>query len=182
MCHPDALCRLLLAFFMAVTLGSQAACANKTQMQYRATEDLLAISSWRSQAETYIRALKSNYSRDSDQYKEAERRYIGAETKANAWLDRLRLDLANGVVSVSERVEDSFEAAIAKSEAFMNYMERLPHSRDSQTVSSQGLVDRRALREASLRLWQEYREGSAARRDAMRAELRQLRWKAFEDL
>ena len=43
-------------------------------------------------------------------------------------------------------------------------------------------IDRRALKEATVRLWQEYAKADSVLREKIRANLRKLKWKPFEEL
>jgi hypothetical protein len=141
-----------------------------------------SFASWRRQAEASIHRLKATYPAERDQYKEAERRYIGAHTKVNALIDRLVIDLANGVdVTSSEVFADTFDAAVSKSTAFMSYIEALLPSTDSPP-SDESSVDARILKKAVLHLWQHYKDVSPLHRIDIQDAVRRLKWRPFEAL
>ena len=71
-------------------------CAGKTPPS-PVSDNLQTLEKWRAQSESHAKTLKSKYTTTSDQYKESERRYIGAETKANAMIDRMLNDFLNNV-------------------------------------------------------------------------------------
>ena len=150
-------------------------CASKTPPP-TVLNDLQPLEKWRAQAESHAKTLKTTYTTTSDQYKEAERRYIGAETKANAMIDRILINFLNNVdISSSTIYDDALDAAVVRFSAFMAYPEGWTRSIHDQ-------IDRRTLKEATVRLWQEYAKGDFALREKIRAKLRQLKWKPFEEL
>jgi hypothetical protein len=150
-------------------------CAGKTPPS-PVSDNLQTLEKWRAQCEDHAKTLKSTYTATSDQYKESERRYIGAETKANVMIDRMLIDFLNNVdISSSTIYGDALDAAVIKSSAFMAYPE-------PRTESSEEKIDRRTLKEATVRLWKEYAKGDSALREKIRAKLRQLKWKPFNEL
>ena len=162
----------LLASVLVLGLCS---CAGRTPPS-PVSDNLQTLEKWRAQSESHAKALKSKYTTTSDQYKESERRYIGAETKANAMIDRMLNDFLNNVdISSSTIYDDALEAAVVRFSAFMAYPEGWTRSIHDQ-------IDRRTLKEATVRLWQEYAKGDLALREKIRAKLRQLKWKPFEEL
>jgi hypothetical protein len=139
-------------------------------------DNLQTIEKWRAQSESHAKTLKSKYSNTSDQYKESERRYIGAATKANALIDRMLIDfLYNVDISSSTIYDDTLDAAVTKFSALMAYPEGGSASVDEK-------FDRRTLKEATVRLWQQYSNEGSSMREKIRAKLRQLKWKPFEEL
>jgi hypothetical protein len=139
-------------------------------------EPLRVIEMWRGQAEAHAKILKAAYQPPTDQYKEAERRYIGAETKANALIDRIVHGLVNNVdLTASQVYEDILDTAFARATAFMAYPKDM-------SSSSGPKIERPAIKQATGQLWQEYVKASVTRREAIRAELRKLKWKPFEEL
>jgi hypothetical protein len=167
--------RRAACLFASVLVIGPWSCAGKTPPT-TVLNDLQALEKWRAQAETHAKTLKTTYTITSDQYKEAERRYIGAETKANAMIDRMLIDFVNNVdISSSTIYDDALDAAVMRSSAFMAYPE-------AWTESVAEKIDRRTLKEATVRLWQEYAKGDSALREKIRAKLRQLKWKAFDKL
>ena len=150
-------------------------CAGKTPPA-TVVDNLQILEKWRAQSESHAKALKSKYTPTSDQYKESERRYIGAATKANALIDRMLIDFLNNVdISSSTIYDDALDAAVIKSSAFMAYQEG-----GSTPVDEK--FDRQTLKEATVRLWQQYSKADSALREKIRAKLRQLKWKPFEKL
>ena len=139
-------------------------------------DNLQIIDKWRAQAESHAKTLKTTHAITSDQYKESERRYIGAETKANALIDRMLIDFLNKLdITSSTTYDAALDAAVVKYTAFMAYP-------DGRTESAEEKIDRRTLKEATVRLWQEYAKGDSALREKIRTQLRQLKWKPFEAL
>ena len=131
---------------------------------------------WRGQVEAHAKSLKAAYQAPTDQYKEAERRYIGAETKANVLIDRILHALSNNVDPTASPVyEDTIETAVGKALAFMAYRTEISNS-------SEPIINRQTLTEATARLWQEYAKAPTVRREAIRAELRRLKWRPFQEL
>ena len=168
--QKSAVC--LLASVLVLGLWS---CAGKTPPS-PAFDDFQTIEKWRAQAEGHAKILKATYTTTTDQYKEAERRYIGAETKANAMIDRVLIDFLNNVdITSSPIYDDALDAAVARFSAFMAYPEAGTNSVDEK-------IDRRALKEATVRLWQEYAKADSALREKIRAKLRNLKWRPFEEL
>jgi hypothetical protein len=150
-------------------------CAGKTPPS-TVVDNLQTLEKWRAQAESHAKTLKSKYTATSDQYKESERRYIGAATKANALIDRMLIDFLNNVdISSSTIYDDALDAAVIKSAAFMAYPEGGTSSVDEK-------FDRRTLKEPTVRLWQQYAKGNSALREKIRTSLRQLKWRPFEKL
>jgi len=162
----------LLASVLVIGLCS---CAGKTPPS-PVSDSLQTLEKWRDQAESHAKTLKSKYTNTSDQYKEAERRYIGAETKANAMIDRMLIDFLKNVdISSSTIYDNALEAGVIRSSAFMAYPEVWTHSGEEK-------IDPGTLKEATVRLWKEYAKGDSALREKIRAKLRQLKWKPFEEL
>jgi hypothetical protein len=162
----------LLASVLVIGLCS---CAVKTP-PLPVSDNLQTLEKWRAQSESHAKTLKSKYTTTSDQYKEAERRYIGAETKANAMIDRMLIDFLNNVdISSSTIYDDALDAAVIGFSAFMAYPE-------GGTESAEEKIDRRTLKEATVRLWKEYAKGDSPLREKIRAKLRQLKWKPFDQL
>jgi hypothetical protein len=162
----------LLASVLVIGLCS---CAGKTPPS-PVSDNLQTLEKWRAQSESHAKTLKSKYTTTSDQYKESERRYIGAETKANAMIDRMLIDFLNNVdISSSTIYGDALDAAVIKFSAFMAYPEAWTESREEK-------IDRQTLKDATVRLWKEYAKGDSALREKIRAKLRQLKWKPFNEL
>ena len=162
----------LLASFLVIALCS---CAGTTPPS-PVSDNLQTLEKWRAQSERHAKILKSKYTTTSDQYKESERRYIGAETKANAMIDRMLIDFLNDVdISSSTIYDDVLDAAVVRFSAFMAYPE-------AWTESVEEKIDHRTLKEATVSLWKEYAKGDSALREKIRAKLRQLKWKPFDQL
>lgn len=138
------------------------------------------IETWRAQAEEYVKRLKILYPRDSDQYREAERRYIGAKVKFDAWLNRLRLDLSTGPTP-SARVKDLLEAAYTKYALFKSYADSLLTSTSAAVSELQSPLDSKTLEDAASSLWQGYTT-TKQNRDVIEAQVRQLEWKDFDQI
>jgi hypothetical protein len=75
----------------------------------------------------------------------------------------------------------SQEAIPPESGAFLTYLETSANSRDSG-MSPQTPIDRQSLKLESLQLSEEYRTAHTPRREVLRSQLREMKWKAFEDL
>lgn len=161
--------------FLSVLVFGMWSCAGKTPPS-TVLDNLQTLEKWHAQSESHGKALKTTYTNTSDQYKESERRYIGAATKVNALIDRMLIDFSNNVdISSSTIYDDALDAAVIKFSAFMAYPE-------GRSTSADERLDRRTLKEASVRLWQQYVNGNSALREKIRAQLRQLKWKPFEGL
>jgi hypothetical protein len=91
-------------------------------------------------------------------------------------IDRMLIDFLNNVdISSSTIYDDALDAAVIRFSAFMAYPE-------GGTESAEEKIDRRTLKEATVRLWKEYAKGDSALREKIRAKLRQLKWKPFDQL
>jgi hypothetical protein len=175
----SALTAILIAVYL---LSAVPNCTSRKEVPPNTTADTESFASWRRQAEVYTHRLKATYPADSDQYKEAERRYIGAHTKVNAFIDRLLIDFANGIdVASSEVFADTFDAAVSKSTAFMGYIEAVLGSTDPQPSDGRS-VDRRTLEKAILHLWHDYKNTSPPHRTDIQDAVRGLKWRPFEEL
>jgi hypothetical protein len=172
----------LAIVLIGLSLGTFSNCASQEAIPPESGAYFQAFGKWRRQVESYVQYVKTAYPQDSDRYKEAQRRYIGAETKANALIDRLLMDFSNGVNLASSEVFDTaLDLAFAKSGAFLTYLETSANSRDSG-MSPQTPIDRQSLKLESLQLSEEYRTAHTPRREVLRSQLREMKWKAFEDL
>jgi hypothetical protein len=151
---------------------------DQQEFRRRPPPELQVIENWRAQAEEYVRLLKVRYPRDSDQYREAERRYIGVKVKFDAWLNRLVMDLNNNI-SQSPRFKDLLEAAYTKYLAFRSYVDSLLANTKTPVMGLQSPLDSKTLEDAAIRLWQGYSTAKQSR-DLIAAHLRQLEWKDFD--
>ena len=176
----------ILSFFcgcLAVGLGllSIPGCSSNKDVPLASNEGIQTLRAWQVQVEGYASQLKAIYPRDSDQYKEAERRYIGAEVKAETWKDRMLFALALGSdIAASERSQAALEVAYAKTKAFVNYVNGVLEP--SNPAQAPSLMELGALKEASLKISQEYRNSLKARQEQIRAEIAKWRWKTFSEI
>jgi hypothetical protein len=53
---------------------------------------------------------------------------------------------------------------------------------EAWTHSGEEKIDPGTLKQATVRLWKEYAKGNSARREKIRANLRNLKWRPFEKL
>jgi hypothetical protein len=164
-------------------LPTNAASAEKDDQQESSRRPVPAhqvIETWRAQAEDYVKRLKILYPRDSDQYREAERRYIGAKVKFDAWLNRLRMDLSTDATQ-SARFKDLLEAAYTKYLLFKSYVESLFTNTKGAVADLQSPLDPKTLEDAATRLRQGY-STDQQNRDLIEAQVRQLQWKDFDQI
>jgi hypothetical protein len=163
-------------------LGAVANCVSRKEVATFPAAQIDSFALWRRQTEFAVRRVKTHYVPDSDQYKEAERRYIGAQAKVNVLIDRLMIDFSNGVdVASSEVFADTWEVAVSKTTAFKEYVDKLFRSAEA-TVSDGPSIDLRILKDATQYLWQDYKDGSPQHRNDIREAIRGLKWNAFDDL
>ena len=166
--------KTVVCLVVSVLLIGLWSCAGKT-LRPTVLDNFQTIEKWRAQAESHAKALKRTYTLTSDQYKESERRYIGAATKANALIDRTLISFLNNLdISASTLYDDALDTAVLRFSAFMAY--------PGGGTFVDEKFDRRSLKEATVRLWQEYAKGDSALREKIRAQLRELKWRPFEKL
>jgi hypothetical protein len=142
-----------------------------------------------SAAEQYAVILDRFGKNDAKRYVQGITRYAEAKADFDGLIEALKTDLIEGRdPSSSPRLGEKLQVAAEKRIAFTTFV---ADDVVGSTEGGKGLLPDvigvvpaliKALTEAGISIWKEYRAAGKERRDAIRDELDHLKWKSFADI
>jgi hypothetical protein len=142
-----------------------------------------------SAAEQYVVILDRFGKKDTTRYIQGITRYADAKADFDGLIEALKTDLVQGSdPGNSPKLADALRAAAEKRVVFTSFVaEQVVGDKEGAKGLLPDVVKVvpdviRALTDAGIGIWREYRTAGKERRDAIRDELDHLKWKPFADI
>ena len=142
------------------------------------------ISEKKSLCEGRARQIKNYYSKDAEQYKEANKLYIDAKAAFDGWIEQFKFDLTvNTNITTSDRYKESLNKASEKGDIFLKYVDSLT-SEKTKSIAAIATVTSilPSLTDAGIKIWENYRKAKEEQRKEIKKDLDNLKWKAFDEI
>lgn len=149
------------------------------------SSDIAKIAQQKSRGEDFAKRLKeANAEKEikKEPFEKGKNLYIEAKAAFDGLITKLIMDLkAGGKAEPSNEEKALLQEAIAKSEEFTNYVDKLLYGESRGAVEValiiKGIFD--ALFPVVSKTWKEYREASKQQKEEIIKELNDLRWQDF---
>jgi len=178
----------LLTWFTRIAVAALVSALASTGIVAQDTSDgIRVMAREKSLAEQFLVIMNDFGQRDIGQYAKGVTLYAEAKAEFDGLIAELELELEQArPPDQSERFEAALKDAVAKRVAFTSFVTDtlVPHTEGAQ----KGIVGDfikgggdliKALTDAGIGIWREYRSGSEARRKEIMQELESLRWPQF---
>lgn len=142
------------------------------------------ISEKKSLVEGNVSQIKNYFSKNTEQYKKANKLYIEAKAAFDGWIDQFKFDLtANTDIATSDKYKKSLNKASEKGDVFLKYADSIIFKETkSKAVITAVTSILPFLTDAGIKIWEQYRMAAKERREEIRKDLDNLKWKAFDKI
>jgi hypothetical protein len=177
----------LLVLLMLLGAANLPAATQPAPASYSDAVQVLARE--QSAAEQYAVILDRFGKSDPSRYVQGITRYADAKADFDGLIEALKTDLIQGHdPGSSPKLADALRAAAEKRVAFTNFVaDQVVGDKEGAKGLLPNVVEVvpdliKALTDAGIGIWREYRVASKDQRDAIRDELDHLKWKSFADI
>lgn len=152
------------------------------------TDAVRVLERERSAAEQYAAMLDTHSKADASRYVQGISRYAEAKADFDGLIEALKTDLVQRRDPTSSpRFGEALQTAAEKRIAFTTFVEEVVGDKEGARGWIYDVVRVvpdlvKALTEAGIGIWREFRDAHQARRDQILDQIDHLKWKAFADI